>query len=161
MKNPFALLICALLSACASSPVSQGEERYALLVGKWRAVEDSALILDISGACCGERSRLTGTIQDHGLSMPLMPGSNVIDYTVIKPDSGAQPLHEFEVYLELRPGQPDSLCGMDGFALDEIGNRAFATDSPSGIRKLSLTKWVLNGPSCEPSQDTVEWVRIP
>lgn len=161
MKNPLTLLICVLLSACASSPVTQEEERYATLVGKWRALEDTAFILDVIGACCGERSRLSGTIRDNGSSMQLMPGSNVIEYTVIKPDSGAQPFHEFELYLELRPGQPDSLCGMDGFALDEMGNREFTTDSPAGIRKLRLTKWVLNGPICEPSQDSLEWVKIP
>ncbi len=153
---PFGLILL-LLAACSSQTDSGNENGYAALEGRWFPTSDSGSNLVITQACCGARSRVTGTLKWNGADIPLGPASTIVDYTVVLPDSASGPTHILAMNLELNPETDEALCRLEG--LVESDGTGFSGSRPLSISSLRLVRWVVVPSGCEPMGDSLEWVK--
>lgn len=157
MRGVILFGLILLLAACTSQTDSGKEKGYAALVGTWVSPVDSGSGLEITRACCGTRSQVTGSLKWYGAVLSIGPASTVNDYSVIRPDSGSSTIHIIALNLDLNGESEGALCKLDGVA--ESDGTGHSGSRPLAISALRLLRWVLGPTGCEATTDSLEWVK--
>jgi hypothetical protein len=130
-----ALLAACLFWSCTPTAPPEGSD-YRNLVGRWIARNDSSIVLTFTGACCGSKPRLEGSLGHGEVRVALDPPSYANAYPIQLPDSAGSREYAFEIALTV---PLDPICAADGFVEDRSGGRAFSQPVLPDSAVLALT----------------------